>query len=268
MSLLRAAKVRRLAKLPSPCEANAMAVKQKKVRKILTNKIRQMYDIIADIDTLLTEMETDFFRVCIFGSARIDPQSPVYAQVESLAEALAAAGCDIVTGGGPGLMEAANKGAQKGAQKMQHQRKGSGSWSIGLHIDLPFEASTNQHLDLKSQHKRFSSRLDEFMRISHAVVVVPGGIGTLLELFYTWQLIQVEHIKPRPVLLYAPDDFWRTFLRWLERWPLKQELMSDKDFVKLKQVNSPLQMIKELRPHIEAFYKKGRRAGIEAADET
>lgn len=227
-----------------------MSVKQKKVRKILTNKMRQMYDIIADIDSLLTEMETDFYRVCIFGSARIGPESQIYHQVEQLAAALAARGADIVTGGGPGLMEAANRGAKKGSH---------GAWSFGLHIDLPFETDTNQHLDVKSQHKRFSSRLDEFMRITHAVVVVPGGIGTLLELLYTWQLMQVDHIKPRPLLLLAEDDFWTTFLKWLEDWPLKRQLMSPKDFAKLQVVSTVDGVMKVLEGEIINFNKgKGK----------
>ena len=221
-----------------------MVVKQKKVRKILTSKMRQMYDIIADIDGLLTEMETDFYRVCIFGSARIGPESDIYRQVEDLAEVLAKNGVDIVTGGGPGLMEAANKGAKKGSQ---------GAWSIGLPIELPFESDANSHLDVKSQHRRFSSRLDEFMRISHAVVIVPGGIGTLLELFYTWQLMQVNHIKQRPLILLAVDDSWTKFLDWLEEYPLKNQLMSARDFDMLKVVNSVNDVIKLLDPDIKKF---------------
>jgi hypothetical protein len=221
-----------------------VVVKQKKVRKILTSKMRQMYDIIADIDGLLTEMETDFYRVCIFGSARIGPESDIYRQVEDLAEVLAKNGVDIVTGGGPGLMEAANKGAKKGSQ---------GAWSIGLPIELPFESDANSHLDVKSQHRRFSSRLDEFMRISHAVVIVPGGIGTLLELFYTWQLMQVNHIKQRPLILLAVDDSWTKFLDWLEEYPLKNQLMSARDFDMLKVVNSVNDVIKLLDPDIKKF---------------
>ena len=221
-----------------------MSVKQTKVRKILTSKMAQMYDIIADIDSLLTEMETDFYRVCIFGSARIGPESRIYHQVEQLAEALAARGVDIVTGGGPGLMEAANRGAKKGSQ---------GALSFGLHINLPFETDTNQHLDVKSQHKRFSSRLDEFMRITHAVIVVPGGIGTLLEFLYTWQLMQVDHIKPRPLLLLAEDDFWTTFLQWIEQWPLKRQLISAKDLASLQVFKTVDDVITVLAGEIEKF---------------
>jgi len=221
-----------------------MVVKQKKVRKILTSKIRQLYDIVADIDTLLVEMETEFYRVCIFGSARIGEDSEIYRQVEALAEALAREGTDIVTGGGPGLMEAANKGAKAGSH---------GSWSIGLPIELPFEADANSHLDVKNLHRRFSSRLDEFMRITHAVIVVPGGIGTLLELFYTWQLMQVHHIRPRPFLLFATDDTWTTFLDWLRAYPLKQNLMSVTDFDFVKVVSSVEEVVQILGPDIQRF---------------
>ena len=221
-----------------------MAIKQKKVRKILTNKMRQLYDIVADIDELLTEMETDFYRVCIFGSARIGPGSPVYKQVQELAEALATNGVDIVTGGGPGLMEAANKGAKAASH---------GAWSIGLPISLPFESDANSHLDVKSHHRRFSSRLDEFMRLSHAVIVVPGGIGTLLELFYTWQLMQVAHIKPRPLILFSVDDTWTSFIDWLKAYPLSQQLMSQGDFSILKVVRSVPEVIAALEPDIQRF---------------
>ncbi len=218
-------------------------IKQKRVRKVLNNKIHQLNDIIADIDTLLTEMETEFFRVCIFGSARINPGSPFYRQVEELAAALASQGIDIVTGGGPGLMEAANKGAKEGGNK---------SRSIGLPIDLPFESDANSHLDVKHQHKRFSSRLDEFMRISHAVIVTPGGIGTCLELFYTWQLMQVGHIKQRPLILVG-SEMWNGLLDWLTGQPLQQELMSSRDFDMLKVVDTVDDVLKVLEPEILKF---------------
>lgn len=224
-----------------------MSVKPKKVRKILTNKIRQLYDIVADIDTLLTEMETDFYRVCIFGSARIGEGSPIYQQVEQLADALARSGVDIVTGGGPGLMEAANRGAKAASQ---------GSWSIGLPIQLPFESDANSHLDVKSHHKRFSSRLDEFMRISHAVVVVPGGIGTVLELFYTWQLMQVAHIRPRPLLLFSSDNSWQAMVQWLKDYPMKNNLMSPKDMDMIKIVSSVDEIMQTLGPDIANFKKE------------
>ena len=153
-------------------EAKLIGVTRKEVRKVLNKKIVKLNDIIDGIDSLLTKMETDYYRVSIFGSARLKPDTPLYKEVYDLAFQLAMRNADIVTGGGPGLMDAANKGAKDGGKK---------SRSIGLSIELPYETDANSHLDVKRNHKRFSSRLDEFMRISHAVVVTPGGIGTLLE---------------------------------------------------------------------------------------
>jgi len=169
-----------------------MQVQEKTVRKFLSKKIQQLNNIVADLDALVTEIGTDYYRVSIFGSARIKPNTEEYMEVYDLAKKLAKNNADIVTGGGPGLMEAANAGAKDGSSK---------SKSFGLHVDLPFETSPNEHLDITYHHKRFSSRLDEFMRISHAVIVTPGGIGTILELLYTWQLIQVSHISERPIIL-------------------------------------------------------------------
>lgn len=216
---------------------------KKKVRKILSAKMQELNSIIADIDNLLSEMETDFFRVCIFGSARISSKSPYYQQVYDLAFQLSQKGVDIVTGGGPGLMEAANRGAKEGSQT---------SRSFGLSIQLPSEPDTNHHLDVKHEHKRFSSRLDEFMRISHAVVVTPGGIGTLLELFYTWQLMQVDHIKPRPLILLG-DGMWTTLVKWMEQFPLKQELISKRDLEMINVCQNVEEVMTLLDPHINKF---------------
>ena len=221
-----------------------MQVKQKKVRKFLSKKIQQLNDIVADLDGLVTELGTDFYRVSIFGSARIRPDSKYYTQVYELAKELAKRGADIVTGGGPGLMEAANLGAKEG---------GTDTRSFGLAIELPFETDANSHLDVKYHHRRFSSRLDEFMRISHAIVVTPGGIGTLLELFYAWQLIQVGHISERPILLLGE---WDGLLEWIEEGPLKDKLLDAKDLNQLVTVKSVSDVITHLQPHINAFYKE------------
>lgn len=224
-------------------------IQKNDVQKLLVKKVHQLNDILADLDSLLTQMETDFFRVCIFGSARITADSPFYLQVYDLAKALSSQGVDVVTGGGPGLMEAANKGAKDGAN---HSR------SIGLPIDLPFETDANSHLDVKRQHRRFSSRLDEFMRISHAVVMTAGGIGTCLEFLYTWQLLQVGHIKPRPVLLLG-RTFWEGFLRWFEQEPIRLSLMSRKDMEMFTIVDSVDEVMKLLEPAIIGF-RNGRDA--------
>ena len=220
-----------------------MNTKEKKVRRFLSKQIQQLNNIVADLDKVITDMGTDFYRVSIFGSARIKPDTEEYKGVYTLAKELAENGADIVTGGGPGLMEAANAGAKEGSSK---------SKSFGIRIDLPFEATPNDHLDIKFYHKRFSSRLDEFMRISHAVVVTPGGIGTLLELLYTWQLIQVNHISARPIILVG--DMWNGFFDWIKSEPLKAQLLDKSDLDNIIIVKNVHEVTKLLKPEIKAFY--------------
>ena len=222
-----------------------MQIQEKTVRKFLSKKIQQLNNIVADLDALVTEIGTDYYRVSIFGSARIKPNTEEYMEVYDLAKKLAKNNADIVTGGGPGLMEAANAGAKDGSSK---------SKSFGLHVDLPFETSPNEHLDITYHHKRFSSRLDEFMRISHAVIVTPGGIGTILELLYTWQLIQVSHISERPIILVG--KMWAGLLEWMKSEPLNKQLIDKSDFNNIKIVQNVDEVIILLKPLINKFYAK------------
>tara|TARA_X000001036_G_scaffold64127_1_gene54749 strand:- start:16619 stop:17290 length:672 start_codon:yes stop_codon:yes gene_type:complete len=222
-----------------------MQIKEKVVRKFLSKKIQQLNNIVADLDSLVTEIGTDYYRVSIFGSARIKTKTNEYAQVYELAKKLAQNKTDVVTGGGPGLMEAANAGAKDGGSKTK---------SFGLHIDLPFETAPNEHLDITYHHKKFSSRLDEFMRISHAVIVTPGGIGTILELLYTWQLIQVSHISERPIILLG--EMWNGLLGWMESEPLKRHLIDKSDFENIKIVQNADEAIELLKPYINSFYSE------------
>jgi uncharacterized protein (TIGR00730 family) len=224
-----------------------MQIKEKVVRKFLSKKIQQLNNIVADLDSLVTEIGSNYYRVSIFGSARIKEGTSDYTQVYDLAKKLAQNKTDIVTGGGPGLMEAANAGAKDGS---------SDSKSFGLHIDLPFETTPNEHLDVTYHHKKFSSRLDEFMRISHAVIVTPGGIGTILELLYTWQLIQVQHISERPIILLG--GMWEGLIEWMKSEPLKKNLISKNDFKNIIIVKDVDEAIEILKPAITNFYEKAQ----------
>lgn len=177
--------------------------------------------------------ENRFYRTCIFGSARIKPNTKSYDEVFQLARFMAWEGIDVLTGGGPGLMEAANKGAMLGREE-----KRTKSLSYGLSIQLEWEPEPNLHLDVKRHHQRFSSRLDDFMRLSHAIVVTPGGIGTVLELFFAWQLIQVKHMDPRPIVL-LDSEFWKGMLEWMTEYPLGRGLVSKHDFDNVNIVDTP-----------------------------
>lgn len=164
------------------------------------------------------------FRVAIFGSSKIDEKDPLYSEVKRLAEMLGKKGIDVVTGGGPGLMKAASQGHESGSKK-------TGARTIGVGINLPKKQRFNQFLDLKKEYRKFSGRLDEFMVLSNAVVVAPGGVGTLLEFFYTWQLVQVEQICNIPIILLGKQ--WRGLLRWLKTNPLKKHYFRKEDMDKL-----------------------------------
>ena len=220
-----------------------MQIKENTVRKFLSKKMQQLNNIVADLDTLVTEIGSNYYRVSIFGSARLKPDTKEYSQIYQLAKKLAKNNVDIVTGGGPGLMEAANSGAKDGSSE---------SKSFGLHVDLPFETSPNGHLDVTYHHKKFSSRLDEFMRISNAVIVAPGGIGTVLELMYTWQLIQVGHITARPIILIG--TMWPGLLKWMKSEVLKKKLISNSDFDNILIVEHAEEAFDLLKPHVKKFY--------------
>jgi hypothetical protein len=168
------------------------------------------------------------YRVAIFGSARIREGDEQYRDVYEIARGLSALGFDIVTGGGPGLMQAANAG---------HRSVASASFSIGLNIRLAREQVPNPYLDIKKEFDRFSGRLDTFMSLSDAIVVAPGGIGTLLELFYSWQLMQVGHICLTPIILFG--EIWRPLLHWLNEEVLARGFVSPSDMTTVFHVASP-----------------------------
>ncbi len=183
------------------------------------------------------------YRVAIFGSARIKSEDPEYSDVFNIAQGLAQLGFDIVTGGGPGLMEAANAG---------HKSLASNVYSIGLNIKLPHEQNPNQYLDINKDFDKFSERLDTFMSLSDVVVVAPGGVGTMLELFYTWQLMQVHHICETPIILFG--EIWTTLIDWLQTEVLERQLFSYNDFnhiFHVKSVHEVLDLIEKI--HCDRF---------------
>jgi uncharacterized protein (TIGR00730 family) len=189
----------------------------------------------------------EHFHVCIFGSARISEDDPAYRLVNKLSRMIAEEGLDVVTGGGPGLMEAANKGHKEGRVDVD-------THSIGLNIKIPGEQEPNAHLDIKKEFSRFSERLDNFMLLSNVVVVAPGGVGTLLELFYAWQLVQVEHICDTPIILLG--EMWPDLIDWIEKWPLKLGLIGQEDMIPLFLARDSVEAMKIVRKAFEE-YKKG-----------
>ncbi len=167
-----------------------------------------------------SEGKNPHFRVVIFGSARIEPGDPNWYLIYELAKRIAEDGMDLVTGGGPGLMDAASVGHYAGDVTRT-------TLSIGLHIKLPREQRASDHLDIKEEFSRFSTRLDSFIDLANAVVVAPGGVGTLLELLYTWQLMQVKMLQHIPIILFGA--MWVDFVRWIKEWPLAHHFLDPQD---------------------------------------
>ena len=215
---------------------------EKKVRrepdvgKIIDRTIVRLWDTIEELEAL-TPAELRFYRVAVFGSARLKSGDQEYVDVRGLASRLTEMGCDIVTGGGPGLMEAANEGAaiSRGTRKTR---------SFGLTIAIPYEKA-NPYLDSVTAHRTFFSRLHHFVRMSQAFVIFPGGIGTALELFMVWQLLQVGFMTERPVVLVG--DLWKGLLDWLRRDVVPRRLINEPDL----DLVQPVETISEAAALIE-----------------
>ncbi|MBD3327885.1 LOG family protein [Candidatus Peregrinibacteria bacterium] len=173
---------------------------------------------LLDIDE---ELKKKDFRVAIFGSARVKTGSKVYREVFELAESIGKRKIDVITGGGPGLMEAANAGHAAGDAAQESE-------SIGLNIELPFEQSANKYVEIEKDFANFSERLDTFMKLSNVFIVTPGGVGTMLEFFFTWQLLQVKKMGYKPIILVG--EMWEKLIHWVIDYALKDGLISSSDF--------------------------------------
>jgi len=189
------------------------------------------------------------FRVAIFGSARIKKGDPRYELIYYLAKAIAAEGIDIVTGGGPGLMDAASRGHHAG-------RKNENIYTVGLTIHLPKEQKESYHLDIKKDFHKFSKRLDNFIHLSNVVVVAPGGVGTTLELMYIWQLVQVEYSCSIPIILVG--GIWEGFVDWVKRGPLKNKFLNKEDIDLLYLTKNKDEAMKIIKMAYKE-YKKGSK---------
>jgi uncharacterized protein (TIGR00730 family) len=154
---------------------------------------------------------------CVFGSARTKPDNPLYAAAEQLGGRLAQAGQAVITGGGPGIMEAANKGAAE-----------AGGVSVGLGIELPFETGLNPYVNLGINFRYFFARKTMFVKYAQGFVVLPGGFGTLDELFEALTLVQTRKVTSFPVVLFG-SAYWSGLVGWLRESALVQGAISVPD---------------------------------------
>ena len=189
---------------------------------LLERAVTGLWEVVNDL-TRFRRTTRQNYRVTIFGSARIEAGTPAYEGVKKLAAELTGMGCDILTGGGPGLMRAANEGAHSiDPERLQR--------SIGINIELPFEQEINPFVTQAFEHRTFFSRLHHFMIASDAFVVMPGGIGSLLELSLAWQLLQVRKLYNTPLILVG--KMWADLVEWARNTMLNegQELAATDDF--------------------------------------
>ncbi len=173
------------------------------VKEVVWKSVLGLWDLINDL-TRLRPSRSERYRVSIFGSARAGKGSFAYEETKRVAGVLAELGCDIVTGGGPGLMEAANEGAASSPERVR---------SVGIRVDLPFEQDVNAFVGMAFEHRTFFTRLHQFVLVSDAFLVAPGGIGTVLEMMMIWQLLQVGHVR-RDTPLILVGRMWPGLVEW------------------------------------------------------
>jgi len=179
----------------------------------------------------LSEVER---AVAIFGSSRILPHDPTYARAEALAEKLVRRGFSVITGGGPGIMEAANKGAAQ-----------AGGASIGLNIELPMEQKPNPYANIQLGFRYFFSRKVMFVKYATAYVILPGGFGTLDEFTEAITLIQTKKIQPFPVILVG-SAFWEGLLNWMKGTLLSRGMIESMDLDRLRVMDDPDEIVEYL----------------------
>jgi len=183
--------------------------------------------------------------VAIFGSARTPPDDPEYKAAQETGALLARAGCPVITGGGPGIMEAANRGAFE-----------AGGTSVGCNIELPHEQKSNAYLTLSLKFKYFFVRKMMFVKYSDAFIIFPGGFGTLDELFESLTLIQTHKIHNFPVVLYG-SNYWKGLLDWLRGPVLTEAKIVEDDLKRLHVTDSPSEIVEIISRSQSALEKIG-----------
>jgi uncharacterized protein (TIGR00730 family) len=195
---------------------------------------RIMAEFVEAIETLSQVKRA----VSIFGSARTKPGDPYYQKAELLARLLAQKGFSVITGGGPGIMEAANKGAAE-----------AGGRSVGMNIRLPFEQKPNPYANISIDYKYFFTRKVMFVKYAMAYVVMPGGFGTIDELFEALTLIQTKRIKSFPVILMG-SEYWKGLLDWLRKTMLHDSKISQEDLELFQIIDDPEEAVKHIQKYV------------------
>lgn len=192
----------------------------------------RMFRIIGEFVEGIETLHKIGPAVSIFGSARVKPEEEAYKMAEALGAAFAKQKIAVITGGGAGIMEAANKGAVE-----------AGGVSVGMNIHLPFEQKLNPYANVQIEFKYFFIRKVMFVKYAMAYIVLPGGFGTLDELFEAVTLIQTRRIKPFPVILMG-SDYWNGLVQWIKKHLLAEKRISPEDIEIFQVMDDPDAVVK------------------------
>ena len=215
-----------------------MEEKQYVIDALSRNESWRVFRIMAEFVEGIETLSDVNNAVTIFGSARVKPDDIYYQKTENLTRLLVQNGFSVITGGGGGIMEAANKGASE-----------AGGKSVGMNIQLPFEQKPNPYANIHLHYKYFFIRKVMFVKYAVAYVIMPGGFGTMDELFEALTLIQTKKIKSFPLILMG-SDYWRGLLDWLKKNMLQEGKISPTDLDLIQVVDEPEEVVKLIKRYV------------------
>jgi len=219
-----------------------MAERQYIIDDFKTEDAWRMFRIMAEFVEGFETLSEVGHAVTIFGSARIKRGDELYKKTEQLARLLVKNGFSIITGGGPGVMEAANKGASD-----------AGGKSIGLNIELPMEQKPNLYANINLNFRYFFCRKVMFVKYAMAYVIMPGGFGTLDEFFEAVTLIQTHKIKPFPVIMVG-SAYWSGLINWMKGSLRKEKMISKEDLEIFQVIDDPEDILKTIKKFHDILY--------------
>ena len=198
----------------------------------------RIFRIMAEFVESIEVLSNVHNAVTIFGSARIKPDNKYYHMAEKLGQLLAQNGFPVITGGGAGIMEAANKGAAE-----------AGGQSVGMNIKLPFEQKPNPYANLQLDYKYFFIRKVMFVKSAVAYVIMPGCYGTMDEFFEALTLIQTKRVKSFPVILMG-REYWQGLLDWMKSSMLQQDMILPYDLEMIQIIDEPEDVVKHIKKYV------------------
>lgn len=208
------------------------------VDELTKNDTWRMFNIMAEFVEGFDVLPDVYPAVTIFGSSRTHPNSATYKSTERVARLLVENGFNVISGGGPGVMDAANKGAAE-----------AGGKSVGLHIHLPGEQKANKYANVRLDFKYFFIRKVMFVKYAVAYIIMPGGFGTLDELFEALTLIQTKRIKSFPVIL-LDSQYWSGLIEWIKGTLLEEKSISQTDLEIFRLVDSPEEAVRIIKRRV------------------